>query len=939
MNIIDDSKIKNPILAKDLSIQIENDSVEINLMNVGKFFRKIYILCPFKNEPVKVDIFKSDVMKSSWNSLEFKMVLFESTIKLIKNKYHYENLCLASSENFKIFNHLGYDLDEEILIVPIFEVSFLNLIDYERLYCGYSNFKTVWNLVFLKEYFCRSSNLSYSSKIKLTEMIKMMEESNYWTLRYNCLCNISKKFNDRKFQLSYTKVLVDDKLKLLLDDLDKDDMENNYLTMIFNNKNFVDASSALKKFGYKMYRISKDSDLCYYQVNQLFDNLNYVQKYYFFCNMLISKNYSHFVINNSHILDKMKSDINYFIELFRYLISYSWIGFYFEECIKKTWIKKTDRFVFTAEVANKLPTFAVSSKDPKSNPYIPIMVDDSSLQSENNIGGVKFSYQRESETTRKPLNVIVTTQGFKDRFNVFMTGNMNFDIFNDINFNELGIGISGSVMAACLQENPSLMDLFVGKNSFKSDSSFDLDWSRYFSEYYSDADLDVMIKSNHPVDFIRKTKVIHNQLVVNVCGLCGYAEPDNIKYNVLRTIFVFIDEEFIRNNICSEKIKYETVVSNLKDEKIVNLIKPYFTKKISEFYDKMLENLSDEEIFNIKRDHPEVFELNKTVYEVHLKKGSRSTSNIKSFFDMDVDQVDKMLDDVADNSEDIELSINNINENTSGVNITFKVKIEAKPHITRVLELFPVICDDFFGVVSKFHLPCVRGFYDGDNVYLTPSCVTAHKTGWNIDYKYFAGSKTPIEIINKYRMRGFGTFLNKKEIDKLVKYSNGVPFWNNLYDINLTNKQSIQNCLGQLNKNHKLFHPRLYNADSFLNGDIDLVDPYNNIDIENLITDGVDNNDEMDFYRRYYPTSYHFDFLKKMTGINKLGYIEPLQKWVIESAFNIGKEGFKKDSLEKMEEEEISNDDGLGVPLFDESSGVIEYFSNSNADAQMEENV
>ena len=151
MNIIDNSKIKNPILAKDLSIQIENDSVEINLMNVGKFFRKVYILCPFKNEPVKVDIFKSDVLKSSWNSLEFKLVLFESTIKLIKNKYHYENLCLASSENFKIFNHLGYNLDEEILIVPIFEVSFLNLIDYERLYCGYSNFKTVWNLVFLKE--------------------------------------------------------------------------------------------------------------------------------------------------------------------------------------------------------------------------------------------------------------------------------------------------------------------------------------------------------------------------------------------------------------------------------------------------------------------------------------------------------------------------------------------------------------------------------------------------------------------------------------------------------------------------------------------------------------------------------------------------------------------------------------------------------------------
>ena len=72
-------------------------------------------------------------------------------------------------------------------------------------------------------------------------MIKLLDESNYWTLRYNCLCNISKKFNERKFQLSYTKSVLDSKIKVILDDLDKDNMENNYLTMIFNNKNFVDA--------------------------------------------------------------------------------------------------------------------------------------------------------------------------------------------------------------------------------------------------------------------------------------------------------------------------------------------------------------------------------------------------------------------------------------------------------------------------------------------------------------------------------------------------------------------------------------------------------------------------------------------------------------------------------------------------------------------------
>lgn len=46
----------------------------------------------------------------------------------------------------------------------------------------------------------------------------------------------------------------------------------------------------------------------------------------------------------------------------------------------------------------------------------------------------------------------------------------------------------------------------------------------------------------------------------------------------------------------------------------------------------------------------------------------------------------------------------------------------------------------------------------------------------NIDYKYVAGSTDPMEIINKNRMRGFGTWLNETEIKDLIKYSLHVPF-------------------------------------------------------------------------------------------------------------------------------------------------------------------
>ena len=107
--------------------------------------------------------------------------------------------------------------------------------------------------------------------------------------------------------------------------------------------------------------------------------------------------------------------------------------------------------------------------------------------------------------------------------------------------------------------------------------------------------------------------------------------------------------------------------------------------------------------------------------------------------------------------------------------------------------------------MSRFHLPIVRSYYDGSEIYLTPSCVFACMTLLNIDYKYFAGSKDPIEIINKYRMRGFGTILNEKEIVRLIEYSSLIPKWKNSYNLNIqSNKTSIMH-INMINNNYLQF--------------------------------------------------------------------------------------------------------------------------------------
>ena len=88
---------------------------------------------------------------------------------------------------------------------------------------------------------------------------------------------------------------------------------------------------------------------------------------------------------------------------------------------------------------------------------------------------------------------------------------------------------------------------------------------------------------------------------------------------------------------------------------------------------------------------------------------------------------------------------------------------------------------------------------------MLPSCIGACMTLTNIEYKYFAGSKDPIEVINKYRQRGFTTILNDKERIKMIKYSHDVEKWKDLYEIHGLNKRDTDRIFRPLDINSKLF--------------------------------------------------------------------------------------------------------------------------------------
>jgi hypothetical protein len=153
----------------------------------------------------------------------------------------------------------------------------------------------------------------------------------------------------------------------------------------------------------------------------------------------------------------------------------------------------------------------------------------------------------------------------------------------------------------------------------------------------------------------------------------------------------------------------------------------------------------------------------------------------------------------------------------------------------------------------------------------------------NIDYKYFAGSKDPIEIINKYRMRGFGTILNNHEIVRFIEYSNLVTKWKELYHLNINSHMSVINILGQLDITHQLYND-VYESNNKSNNKskgkaINKLCKYN--------YKNIPSSDQLiSLIKQIYETTFPAYDMTHVTTINKYGYVNIAKKWLIDAFYD-----------------------------------------------------
>jgi hypothetical protein len=718
---------------------------------------------------------QNNIITKTLNTLS-NMILYKISNKILNNYIHKSNSLILTNSELNKYNIFNYKLDDKQIVIPIINISYDNLILYLQEYNEIYTLKNIYNIILLNQYF-KDDNSKYLNILinNINNTTNIFNHKNY--------TNINNKFKSRLF--AYNKIIVN------IDYINND---------IHNNTNIIDISS-----GYIINNdIINDNELHNIDIYNIFLLLNEKHKFYLYCNLLINENYSNNILNNYDLLKLMKDIIILHKPLFRYLLSYTWIKLYKDECINSI----NNNYIFDINTASLLPTFEIDYNNPKLNPYTPLLISNdllnckSNFLNSNDLLNCKSNFLGYNNINS---NIICNQNEFNTRFNIFSSNNEYNNIFNDFNFIENDCYIVGSSLLACAQLNPIGLEL---TNNNIND---------YYNLYYSNSDIDIVFIETNIIKYIDKVNNLIDIIDKNI-KIFNNINNSYIIKNIKKVICLIVSTKFISENI-SDNVK--RIIKNINDENIIKKFEPYFDKLLKEYF-KKFDKINEKLYYDL-------FDLSDAVYRIKI-------------------------DD------------NIIKEK---INISIKYNITSS-YLNHPLEIFNTE-KNIINLVSKFHLSCVRLYYDGLKVYLFPSCICALHTGMSLDYKYIYSTTSPMKILCSKKLLGFGTWVNQTERKNIVNYIFNDSYWNS----NIINNKSIKYIYNIISNpitiKSKIITYKIDNNNTLDN------DSYNNINY-NEINNNLDKNNNK--------INNKFIDYNIFICININGDIEPVQTWIIDTTWN-----------------------------------------------------
>lgn len=750
------------------SVIIITLSVNYNEINLDNFFKEI--------------ITENDIQNNG-------LTYFRTSLNILKNKDHYFRTNIVSKNYLNKLFPSG-DFNESEVVLSIFEMNEENTRKYCEIYKLSNEINEVELKINMMNYYMDDEKVK--KIINYDNIIQSIKDSDYWKNKDNLNINITNCFVDREFNNQRTDmrsftVLLDRNKQNTNNDNNNENKndnknENNVIKRGYKeyfeepveksveksvekkeNKikdNFVDPSSVIKnkKDGTKrnFYSTNIDSSYTNESICNIFDKIdNEKIKYDLLNNLLVSKEYCHLILNNSKLLVSQKQIFDKYKNVFKYTFGYAWLTFYLEECVSRTRSTKNSRFSFDINTASKLPVFPFTYSDLKQNPYMTILIDDKEIIQDNSYS---LSYIENYDGYG-----VCDFNTFKRRFNIFTSQNPEIDPLKGIDWTKFAV--SGSSVTACLQKRSPLLNELVKQSNNNDDEGF----NKFARKYYGESDIDLMSNETSIVEFLKSVQTVFDILKLNL-----NANENERKYEVVKSFAVSITEHFFSDFLDDFNKTYNLNLTKQEFEKMSDqlLLKLYI-------YNKYISNKSQQTYLMLKDNK---IDINNKFFQEFIIPNNYDSMNIYKLDSENYDNFNQMDTEIIYRRNDL---ISNekprYNDNENKIVIKFSENFRFKLNCKKTnIEMFRIKDREFFSTVARFHFPCVRAYYNGVNVHILPSCISAMMTGLNIEYKYFAGIRNPNEIINKYLQRGFGVLLNKYERNIWAEYNKSDPLYSNV---------------------------------------------------------------------------------------------------------------------------------------------------------------
>lgn len=803
-----------------------------------------YIVFSDKEKPNGLNLMKTD--KIIFRKLSYNNIHKNLKYEIEKNKLEKEFQTTINSDNN---------------MINIIFISELNQRQLETYLKTYNNEPDN-----LREYAEYLSIIKYNqvsiNKLKVVNKFDSIldELSSFWEDSKNCEYSLNEKYMKRNFNTNF---------------IEKNKIFDNHLKKITSNKeeNYMeDIEKEIKSqsliLADKEYFLGNISDMSISELNELYQEIpcesektDYL-RYSFIANLLCSRTHCHLILNNKELLISAKPIFDKYKLVFKYLIGYSWITLIMEETNKYTRIKDDDRIVFDIDTVNNLPIFPFTYEDINQNPYACVLMDNKSIDLKNNC--ISLNMLRDYEK----YYGVCTSEEFSRRLNIFVNGKNEKGILEKIDWNTCAI--TGSAMTACGMKYNPLID--ICKSQDNPNVLSDEDLNTYYFHYYNNSDIDLICKHSKLFDFldtVNKLKIdledIHGQVNMSSVHTATVVISDEFIIYLLEDIQKYLNDktislEYIKKNYSKQEIKnyfYDNYYIPWKQEQVEMI-------SITNTSHNKLENcVYLEHLTHVPREEFRIyFQDYESDAETHKKNDSEKYFYMSNLYDKIGYEESKSKE--SDNCEKDKL--------VAKLSESLRFKLSTKEAGVKTFEIFRTMNQDFIGVVAKFHMGFVRAIWNGTTVKCLPSYITSMMLQISTDYKYFSSIRDPVEIINKYRSRGFGIILNDNEKRYMI-YFNTVKIdinhpntkWIEMYNVDNKVKASVNSIFGPRNINDNIFKPSKY----FMGLENDC---YQVVNSDILITfDGCFSS----------IINQNIADIKKMKAISDSGFINPLDKDII----------------------------------------------------------